>query len=289
MSFRTLMVPFLNVQSAQGTFALAASAARVFGAHIEATHLRQHPPIPANVYQPFPYAYVPVDVAEIEEAAQKAADELKAAFEQLCAAHDVSVGPAPNPSPAAAASASWLEVKGDFPKGYAQAARCCDLSVMTRFSEDTPRFEIDVLEELLFNSGRPVLIGDGAFQSLTNTVLIAWDGGREAARAVTAATPALMAAARVIVATVGPVSASLATAERLAERLRRCGVAAEAHEVTVEPGEKPEARLISYAHNLATELIVMGAYSHSRLRELVLGGFTKRLLSEPSIPLLLAH
>ncbi len=290
MSYCSLMTPFLNARSAEAAFDLSVVAARAFGAHIEATHLRQHPAMPATVYQPFPYAYVTVDIAEIEEAAAAAAAELRAAFESLCSKHGLASDAAPG---ASRPSASWREIKGEFPTGYALSARSADLCVLARRGEDTQRFEIDVLEELLFNSGRPVLIGDGTASSLTKTVIIAWDGGREAARAVGAAAPALKAAERVIVAAVGQCEEDVANAgadaAALAERLSRGGVAAEAHDVAIEDGEKPESRLLTFAQNQAAELMVMGAYSHSRFRELVLGGFTRRFLEESPIPLLIAH
>jgi len=144
--------------------------------------------------------------------------------------------------------------------------------------------------DLLLSSGRPVLFVPyaGRFADVGRRVLIAWNGSREAARAVADALPLLRSAESVDVVTFDP-SASLLKADTdVARYLSRHGV-----RVTMrrEPLESMEVGnlLLSRASDLGSDLIVMGGYGHSRLRERVLGGATRALLDEMAIPILISH
>ena len=147
--------------------------------------------------------------------------------------------------------------------------------------------------ELVLSAGRPVIFIPyvGEFRVVGRRVLIAWDGGREAARAVTDALPLLERASHVDVVAFDPERSprhgEMPGAD-ISLYLARHGV-----KVTLAQqsgsGIDVGAQLLSRAADAQTDLIVMGAYGHSRLRELVLGGVTRTLLETMTVPVLMSH
>ncbi|MBV8502336.1 MAG: universal stress protein [Paucibacter sp.] len=181
------------------------------------------------------------------------------------------------------------------------AARYCDLSIVTQtepgnFSAEQ---QSGMPESVLLHSGRPVLVLPYAESAETTFVmppeghvLVAWDGGREAARAMHDALPLLRQARSVEVAVfevpheVDPRHGPLPGAD-IGLWLARHGIRVEARRVHSEipVGEA----LLSHAADIGAQLIVAGGYGHTRLRETVLGGVTRTLLRSSPVPLLLSH
>lgn len=148
--------------------------------------------------------------------------------------------------------------------------------------------------DLLLAAGRPVLLipPGGSAHSAPQRALIAWNASREAARAAHDALPLLEACEQVSVVTVG----TMADARRgngnesgeFARELARHGLAVDAR--TLAPGENGEAlQLLSLAAESHADLLVAGAWGHSRLRELMLGGVTRILLHNANVPVLMSH
>jgi nucleotide-binding universal stress UspA family protein len=143
---------------------------------------------------------------------------------------------------------------------------------------------------VLFESGRPILIAPPAPPSkLGETIAIAWNGSTETARATAFAMPFLRQASRVIVITVegsplheGPVG------EQLARTLRMNGVPAEASTVKGERRSLGET-LLKVSASLGVDLLVKGAYTQSRLRQMIFGGTTSHILAEATVPVFMAH
>ncbi|MGO4762278.1 universal stress protein [Cupriavidus sp. 2KB_3] len=144
-------------------------------------------------------------------------------------------------------------------------------------------------EYALLHAGRPILLvpPGGARFRLGGHVLIAWDGRREATRAVADALPLLAEATRVtIVVIVKAGRPDEANVAGMAHWLSTHGISAT---VRVEEGEHPADSLLRIANADATSLLVAGGYGHSRLGELVMGGTTHALMRHSTIPLLLSH
>ena len=148
----------------------------------------------------------------------------------------------------------------------------------------------DVIESVLFGSGRPVLIVPYIpVPPQLGRVVVAWDEGRPAARAVADALPLLTLADRVEVVSITDRGGDRPLpSEDMARHLARHGVEAEA--VRLVRGEVGIANtLLSHAADVDAGLIVMGGYGHSRLREIVLGGTTRTILQTMTVPVLMAH
>jgi len=175
-------------------------------------------------------------------------------------------------------------------------ARYADMTVLGQPDPASPdaRLEEAILEQVLFQSGRPVLMVPyaGVFRTAPERVLVAWKTGREAARAVHDALPLLRAAREVKVLSINPRQGiggdGDVPAIDIALHLARHGVKATAEHLMTN--EVPAADLLlNEAADSDAGLIVMGAYGHSRLRQLILGGVTRGILARMTVPVLMAH
>jgi nucleotide-binding universal stress UspA family protein len=149
---------------------------------------------------------------------------------------------------------------------------------------------MDVLEAALMDTGKPLLIAPKVPPAdLLGTVVIAWKDTPEAARAVAAAMPLIDNAARVVILSVGEGDAPAdETCIRLQNALRWHNVNTSVKPLT-RAGRAPVEVLLEAAGEFGATLLVMGGYSHSRLREVVFGGFTQRILNAADLPVLMAH
>ena len=187
----------------------------------------------------------------------------------------------------------WRVVEGDTVSILAAQARHADLTVVGQPNDEAPFKGASadaVLVGVMLSSGRPVLAIPyaGRFERVGERVLIAWNGSREASRAVHDALPLLRGATVATVLTVNPEIGGDASATSLAAHLARHGVNAKAaHTIANDIGEGDA--LLSYAADLGADLIVAGGYGHSRAREMVFGGVTRTLIQQMTVPMLLSH
>jgi nucleotide-binding universal stress UspA family protein len=149
-------------------------------------------------------------------------------------------------------------------------------------------------EDIIVGAGRPVLVVPyaGAFDALGRRVLVAWDGTREASRALHDALPLMGQAEAVTVITVTARETvpdeDRASLDRVIRHLQRHGIAAQTEE-TVGGGIPVSDLLLSRAADLGADLLVAGAYHHSQFREALIGGVSRELLDHMTLPLLMAH
>ena len=144
------------------------------------------------------------------------------------------------------------------------------------------------LEAVLLDSGRPILIpAAAAMPAKFERIAIAWKPTPEAVRAVTAAMPFLALAREIVVATVEEAGAGREEADRLVRNLRWHGL--QATTLSLKPGAEGAAATLLAAIGNRADLLVMGGYGHSRLREWVFGGFTQLVLADAPLPVLIAH
>ncbi|MEM8644359.1 MAG: universal stress protein [Pseudomonadota bacterium] len=183
----------------------------------------------------------------------------------------------------------------EFPHDFAAAARLADLAILGQPRDGDPLVgQYALVERCLFASGRPVLIvpADPDEKVGPETVVVAWDGSAEAARAFGDALSILKAARRVVLLSGLSEDAregrDLAV-EGMVAHLARHGVNVEPVAVPMREGADVGRLLISRAKDLNADMIVMGAFHHSRWREFILGGVTLTMLEEAPIPLFMSH
>ena len=185
-------------------------------------------------------------------------------------------------------AANWSEHVGEFEPVITRYGRLSDFVVLPRptASEIVAQRCADAA---LFGTGRPtLLVGKSLPAALTDHVLIGWNGSLEASRAVFGAMPLLRLAKRVTIFTALEYGAEAVDLDDLAASLRDRGI--HTPEVIFPSGERSTGTaLVMAAQTHQATLIVMGAYTHSRMREAFLGGVTKHLLSHAPVPLLMNH
>jgi nucleotide-binding universal stress UspA family protein len=199
-------------------------------------------------------------------------------------------------------SASWHEVDCRTERPFADAgsvavdfAHCADLVIAAAGDPSWPLSDILDLEvRLVMESGRPVLIVPQKTlpQTLGKRIVLAWNGRREAARAAFDALPFLLAAESVTVLTINPQddldTAGDVPAADICAALARHGVHCAASQSTTH-GENVGRTLLAAVKRQGADMLVMGCYGHSRLRELVLGGASRHIFDHIDVPVLMAH
>ena len=197
----------------------------------------------------------------------------------------------------------WRDVEGVQESGVVLQARYCDIAVVGQADPDAVGGDAgDLTEGLVFGSGRPVITVPyaGNFGTIGKRVLVARDATREASRALHDALPILTRATEVIVYCVNPPSGQHIPGADIAAHLAQHGVKAEAHQTVSRIPEDETAivgrrsigvadLLLSAASDYGSDLLVMGAFGHSRIRELVLGGATRNVLHHMTVPVLMSH
>jgi nucleotide-binding universal stress UspA family protein len=224
-----------------------------------------------------------------EEQARVAASA-RQTFEEVCRQHNRVATEGTGVPTSNQASCRWREETGSTGDILPEEARLADLVVLAQ--DETARdLGATGIEAVLFGSGRALLLAPKSEPtSVGTTVAIAWDGGRAASRAVAAAMPLLSHADRVLILSGDrPALGRASDPNRLAESLACHGITAVSHGVTAG-GQHMSKVLMRSAVELGCDMLVMGAYGHSRFREMVLGGVTRGVLDAPvDLPILMAH
>jgi nucleotide-binding universal stress UspA family protein len=207
----------------------------------------------------------------------------RSTFESSCRAAGVKLG-ANEPAP----SGAWLGTL-DGARALGPAARLSDLIVVAQPRAHKNEGQMAVFDAALFHARRSVLVAHDSATGLTpKSVAIAYNGSAEAARAVTCALPFLREAQQVNILTSGRVLEGAPTAQDLIAYLAAHGIKA-THRPSLEVSSTIENTLLGLAHVFDTDLLIMGAYTHSHLREKVLGGVTRFMLEKADVSVLMAH
>jgi nucleotide-binding universal stress UspA family protein len=288
MPIKSILVPMNAVQSDQTTLDLALGLARPAGAHIRALFVR---PDPRDVAVYGGFGAEGVGIGRVMEQIAKDGAEYSArarkAFEAWCARNDLSTAQKVRPSDRA--TASWRDETGSADLIVPRLGGLSDLVVETGLYDAKLPLEQTTIEASLFGSGRPVLVAPKALpKDLNEAAVIAWNGSREANRAVEAALGLLSACKKVAIFHEPEGGRSAADPADLIEYLGWHGIAAK--RVAGAKGAKSVgASLLETAARERASLLVMGGYTHGRFREMVLGGVTDHVLHHAKIPVLLAH
>ncbi|KAA2235731.1 universal stress protein [Salinarimonas soli] len=168
--------------------------------------------------------------------------------------------------------------------------RVFDLVVLGRPGRDRQAPSMATLEAALFESGRPILIAPPtAPTALGRRVMIAWNGSTETARATAFAMPFLARAESVVVLTAEGGTVPGPTGEQLARSLQAHGIACEARTVPGGHIRGGGEAILSEAAATGCDLLIKGAYTQSRIRQMIFGGATSHILAEARLPVLMAH
>ena len=273
-------------------FETALAAANPLHAHLEFLHVRLGPG-EAALYTPHADFARGAGVASALGALRNEGKARAAAalhhFEALCEKESIDIAVKPGDAGIGRRSASWSEEHHDAAKRIMHFARHNDPVVIGRRNRSNG-LPPDLVEQLLVDSGRPILIAAAqAPKSITGTVLVCWKETAASARALTAALPLLAVSRRVVLVTVEEESEKTPEAiGHLAQRLAWDGIKAETKWLR-SSGKPVEQKLEALAFDLDVDLLVMGGYGHGRMREMVFGGCTRHFLEQAERPVFMVH
>ncbi|PVE21843.1 universal stress protein [Microvirga sp. KLBC 81] len=271
MPFKDLLLVIGKDTDAGNRYAL--ELARINGATLTATSSGGAPSLPAFIRSEMPSDILNHMREDVENTARTALDAFSEEARRL----------------GVPAETLMLDVAtGDIGDEISGLARYFDTTVLQQ-PDPAGTETSDIIEAILFGSGRPVLIVPFRYgRSQFRTVLIAWDEGRPAARAIADALPLLALTERVEIVAVGNVRGSRNGRDsNIVRHLARHGIVA--HVTSLSEQVNVANTLLSHAADVNADLIVMGGYGHSRLREIVLGGTTRRILQTMTVPVLMSH
>ncbi|MEJ0058778.1 MAG: universal stress protein [Terricaulis sp.] len=280
MSWKDILAIVADAELDEPAIALAEAVANKFDAFLSAAFVTALPDEPL-AYEPTVVAGV---WAELLGRARSDADAERKKVETRLAGLS-------RPAEVRAAEA----LSRDLGRVAAVHARYADIAVLSR-PQDGAGGDLreEIVEGVLFHSGRPALIAPPAWSGpdVGKRIVVAWDASREATRALSEAQPLICRAEQVIVVTVDAKPKMFGHGDQpganIAAHLGRCGVPVEVHNVD-GMGRPPSVAILQEANTMKADLVVMGGYAHSRLRELMFGGATRDLLHAANVPLLMAH
>jgi nucleotide-binding universal stress UspA family protein len=279
MSYKDILVHVDDSPQVESRLGTAAALAKDHGAHLTAIYA-----IPDNFVSLYAGdGYVSAELIESEaERAKERAAEAEKNFKAIIGRLGVD--------------AEWRQGTGYAADVVSLNAKYSDITVMGQANPDDPQNYPNpgLAAEVALGAGRPILVVPyiGTQQEVGKNVLVAWNGSREATRAVNDALPILERADKVTVLAINPRKGGgdhgdIPSAD-IALHLARHGVKAEASQ-TVSEDMDVGGVLLSRLSDLGADLVVMGAYGHSRMRELMMGGATRDLLRYMTVPVLLSH
>jgi nucleotide-binding universal stress UspA family protein len=286
MNIRKLLLPLTSTAAGEAALTCAIDIARLWDAHVLALHVR------VDSRDVAPLAGEGLSGAMIEEMMTATeteslarANAVRAMFEATVAARGVQVGE-PRPGERGA-TASFAAITGREEDMVAQQARLADLTVVPHPEAADDVSSSEALHAVLFDSGRPVLIAPPqAPEHVGRRICMAWNGTAESASAVSAVLPWLERAEAVRILAADEYQRRGPAAPDLAAYLALHDIHAEV--ATFRPIDREVgAGLLKAAHEFGADLLAMGAYSHSRLRQLLLGGVTRHVLEHATLPVLM--
>ena len=284
MGFKDILVTLSGVTESEAGIGFAVELARGHGAHLVGLSILE--PLDLSAYFAPGSGFMAVDlIQEIEEkhraTAEAASSKIQATFRAACSRAGISH--------------EWRIAEGNAAEVGVLHAHYADLTITSQIdpARPPPGGWARLPTQLALASGRPTLIVPyaGRFETTGKRVLVAWSRTRESARAINDALPILERASHVTVLSINPrrgEDANDLPGADIALHLARHGVKAEAASTVAADIDVGNA-LLSRAADLGADLIVMGCYGHSRMRELILGGATREVLRHMTVPVLMSH
>lgn len=286
MPIKTILLPLGEKDRDDTLLDTALAAAKRFKAHLDVLHVEP------DAESLLPYATIGLSEsmrASVRTAALQQHEEATRALQQIvdkaCVRNGVSMAKRseyPNK-----VSADWLVETGSQAELVAQFGRLADLIILARPVRVSPPPR--TVDAALRETGRPVLmLPPGPFDSIGDRIVIGWNGSKEAAQAVAAARPVLREAGAVTVLTTEKRQKRRPSGDDLLSYLSCHGITATLSIMDTRSRSVPEA-LLANARELDADLLVLGGYSRHRLREVIMGGVTRHLLTESDIPIMMVH
>ncbi|MGH6895663.1 MAG: universal stress protein [Geminicoccaceae bacterium] len=286
MTMRGILVHVDEHQALASVLTCALLAARRFDSQIDGLHAR--PGAPRIIPVAPEGAFIPASeiVEDLERADRDLDRQLRERYEAFMREHGVAA--ASSVLPGAEVAASWRDEAVAGYEALGSLGRAYDLICVARPLPGAAVPSMSALEAALFESGRPILIAPPTPpDKLGEIVVIAWNGSTETARTIALAMP-FLAGAEVVVLSVEDGMVPGPSGAEIAQGLVRNGIAARTRQV--KAGDRSVgAAILEECGALGADLLLKGAYTHSRLRQMIFGGATSHMLGAAELPVIMAH
>lgn len=288
MTIRKVLLPLTGTAAGEAAMSTSLMIARLWNAHVLALHVRvDSRDVAPLAGEGLSGAMIEEMMSATEKESSDRAHAVRGMFDRFVTRHDVTIGDA-RPG-ADHATASFAAVTGREEDIVAQQARLADLTVVPHPDAGEDVSSSDALHAVLFDSGRPVLISPQVAPTTIGTrVCLAWNGTAESAASALAAMPWMQRAEAVRILSAEGYQRRGPGAPELAAYLALHGIRADIemfHSVSNSVG----AGLLAATKRFDCDLLSMGAYSHSRLRQLILGGVTRHVLENADLPVMMTR
>ena len=288
MAIRKLLLPLTGTTAGEAALTTALIAARIWSAHVTALHVRvDSRDVAPLAGEGLSGAMIEEMMTATERESTDRAHAVRAMFEKFVAREGVEITDSRRAM--TTPTASFAVVTGREEDLVAQQARLADLTIVPHPEAGEDVSSSDALHAVLFDSGRPVMIAPhNAPTSLGSRICIAWNGTAESAAAVLAAIPWMQRATAVRVLTSDEYHRRGPLAADLIDYLALHGISPDVATFKAIDREVGAGLLVA-ARDFNADLLAMGAYSHSRLRQLILGGVTRHVLEKATIPVMMCR
>lgn len=288
MTIKNMLVPVGDIADDEGAIGTALLLTQEFGGHADCMFVTGDVSnvIPAGAMGLFESVYVQIK-REYEHDREEKQKIARQRFDEMLKERNIDYRELA--LPAELPSASWEVVAGLVSEIVATRGGAYDMVVVGRPARDQTTVAELSAEAALFRTGRPVLIAPPKPpKSIGEAVVIGWNRSASSARSISAALPLLLMGRSVTIVTVTTGAKSGPSPHEMAKYLSWHEVQAEVVEIPPDHRLVGEV-LLEEAERVSADLLVMGAYSHSRLREMILGGVTRHVLQNADLPVLMAH
>ena len=288
MSIKSIFVPVSGAEVDRGALEAAYVVARRFAAHIEGLDISSDP---SEILQ---YAHSRLDkgvyqqaLKSLEDQAAAKVEEVRQMFDDFIAQKELEV--IDDPADIDHPTVSWQVAIGKESEIVGQIGGAYDLLVVSHPAKGAENPSAELLDSAIFNTGRPVLLAPATIPpNLGDSIVIGWNRSVQAGRAVFAAMPFLESAKQVLIVAVTTGAKRGPTERHIARNLAWHGINAQVKEIAPDYRNIGEVLLFE-AEKFGADMLVMGAFSQSRLRERVIGGVTKKILADAELPVLMAR
>jgi nucleotide-binding universal stress UspA family protein len=287
MKFKQILVPLTGESNAAHAVDMAFQLTRESRAHVIGTDTVSDPgPFLDQTGVGMMAAYYDDLLKTADKVQNQKRANAAAVFEE--SRKKAGVAKADKPGGAPEASAEWCPGAAYDGASVSALGRLCDLIVVNQPGEKASYAEMQLFESAAFAARRPILVVPSGCAGLGNRAAIAWNGSLEACRAVDGALPLLSGMDGVDIIQIGDIAPGSADSESLSKYLGWHGIAAKIRKCP-DQSRATSKIIAAEAKALGATFMVLGAYTHSPLRELILGGVTQSMITAGTLPMVMAH
>lgn len=288
MTMKTILVPIEESDGLTSMLETALLAANMFGSYVEGLYYQPTSAGAMVVAGEGLVVTTPELVESVESQDRERRERVNSRFNSFMKRKGVKMTDA-GATATGGVSACWVEEESPNSEIVGARSRVFDLTVVSRPVKGASIAAMSILEAALFEGGRPILIAPPEPPAkLGDNMVIAWNGSTETARTIAFSMPFLVKAKEVSVIAIDGFGVAGPSTAEVAEQLQRNGIPAK-HKDCPALNRKAGRAFLEEAADLGADILVKGAYTQSRVRQMIFGGATDHILSNAEIPVLMSH